>query len=288
MKTRFLYDPDVTQRLLESSNSSSSRDTTGIADVLSAYLSRTATDRGIDTLRIWKHTTHGGNAVKTVTEFDTNSNFLFPWVAVDVTDLCPVSNRDLPVVREKVDRALRCLEIGCSVPRSFFGAFTFRFAVRSEPQRPRSISSCSFGKYPGLTLLINVQQDRIDSPMLIDAVVHEAIHAAIYVIESLGEPLVSEPFPPEVKVQSPWSGNALYIDQFAQACFVWWGLANLWRRFFSDDETISKRANELLAVASAGFAHDPIKCLLTGEAKNWITKEGQAALWKIREMTAIT
>ena len=147
MKTRFLYDPDVTQRLLESSNSSSSRDTSGIADVLSVYLSRTATDRGIDTLRIWKHTTHEGNAVKTVTEFDTGSNFRFPWVAVDVTDLCPVSNRDLPVVREKVERALRCLEIGCSVPRSFFGAFTFRFAVRSEPQRPRSFSSCSFGKY---------------------------------------------------------------------------------------------------------------------------------------------
>ena len=66
------------------------------------------------------------------------------------------------------------------------------------------------------------------------------------------------------------------------------GIGELVAAFFSDDETISKRANELLAVASAGFAHDPIKCLLTGEAKNWITKEGQAALWKIREMTAIT
>jgi hypothetical protein len=179
LQTRVLYDPDVARRLLGRLASSSPCDTPGIAAVLLTYLSQTDADRGVEVLCTWKHTTDNDTAVKTITEFDTVGNFVFPWITTDVTALCPVSNRDLAIVREKVDQALRCLGNVCSLPRSFFGAFTFRFAVRSEPGRPHSFSSCSFGKHPGLTLLINAQQERIDIPMLIDALVHEAIHAAI-------------------------------------------------------------------------------------------------------------
>lgn len=210
---------------------------------------------------------------------DLACKFEFPWITADTTALDDLGQHECSVVLDKISESMVFLAKEDSIAFRFFLGFTFYLALRSEPSRPESFSSCSFGKYPGLVLLLNAHASRIDKFRIVDALVHEAIHGAIYVIESLGEPLVHEEFPTSVKIKSPWSSRPLQIDQFAQACFVWWGLYNLWRKLAKTHE--NSRIHELLQASEIGFHRDPINLLLTEEASEWISPSGIDALKRI-------
>ena len=138
----------------------------------------------------------------------------------------------------------------------FVERMTSRIVLRSDVVHPNSFASGSFRDHAGLTLIANPQALGGYTMRLIDALVHESVHAAIYMFESLNYPLCQ---PAEFKVQSGWSGRNLTLDQYVQACFVWWGLLNLWYSWLPHNKESS--ASELYERAARGFHTYPVSAL---------------------------
>src|SRR5262249_29643868 len=105
---------------------------------------------------------------------------------------------------------------------------TRQLAVREEAGRLDRFTSGSFVEYPGLTLCTYPRAGEVDAGTLVDALVHETIHAALYLYEALHEPLLGDRRSADLPIRSPWSGRVLACSQFVQACFVWFGLMRLW------------------------------------------------------------
>jgi hypothetical protein len=152
--------------------------------------------------------------------------------------------------------------------------------LRADKDRSKGFTSSSFRHHAGLTLLANPHIALCDPLKILDSLVHEAIHALIYLYEPLNSDLCSIR-PRDFRIASPWSGRALNVDQYVQACFVWWGLLNLWRGWrgpFSD------RANQLLERAELGFKDHPVTSLLKHAGSSWLTRDATLALLEIERL----
>lgn len=119
------------------------------------------------------------------------------------------------------------------------------------------VGSSSQYSLPGQVLL----RSSATSPEaeIASALVHEAIHQVLFVLES-GERFVNEKALPaaHMKIVSPWSGRQLKIHSYFHACFVWYGLVTFWRRALSSPslaaDSIGKHAMEAqLNEALRGF-----------------------------------
>lgn len=94
------------------------------------------------------------------------------------------------------------------------------------PLKVRSgAGSTSERSFPGRVLLQGVETCTLAN--LASALVHEAIHQFLYLLEYEGTFVLREP---EGGVRSPWSGRSLPLHSFFHACFVWYGLANFWHQ----------------------------------------------------------
>ena len=90
--------------------------------------------------------------------------------------------------------------------------------------------------------------------MIADAIVHEAIHALLYMQEQK-KPWVHDPdlYGPAVRTLSPWSGNPLPLRPFMQAAFVWYGLLQFWTRALARGAFSPACARQRMAQAASGF-----------------------------------
>jgi hypothetical protein len=110
-----------------------------------------------------------------------------------------------------------------------FDAFTKVLVIRRDLVQG-SFSSGSSGQYTGRSVLVNPQQEFVTPGLLGDAMVHEAIHSVLYMLERI-KPWVADDelyLGSSARVVSPWSGRRLRLRPFLQACFVWFGLLNFW------------------------------------------------------------
>lgn len=135
--------------------------------------------------------------------------------------------------REAVARVVRALDVvesACEPARAMLDAcvrVVVLDRVPAEPDRRRSFSARIL---PGMAVLQNVHS-RVWSPeWLMDALLHEGIHALLYKVH-MNEPLyTTDRSLPGITVVSPWSGQSLAIRTFTHACFVWFGLWKFWKQ----------------------------------------------------------
>lgn len=96
----------------------------------------------------------------------------------------------------------------------------------------------------------------VDDSEIADGLVHESIHALLYMEEARQGWITDRALDVADRVVlSPWSGNMISIRSFLQACFVWYGLASFWAKVL--DRAPSSpftSAPRLLARAVKGFA----------------------------------
>ncbi|MFJ9696303.1 aKG-HExxH-type peptide beta-hydroxylase [Kitasatospora sp. NPDC101183] len=91
----------------------------------------------------------------------------------------------------------------------------------------RTPSSSSWPSLPGYIRLWNA--DRGDLGWLMDAVLHEAVHGLLYMVEEQESWFTDPAAPWASSMRSPWSGRDLPLHSFVQACFVWFALVCFWR-----------------------------------------------------------
>jgi len=133
---------------------------------------------------------------------------------------------------------------------AFVVRFTKVLIVQEDHAEP--FSSGSNGDYVGRTVISN--PDEAAEADLADAIVHEAIHSLLYMQEEQ-QPWIFHPnlFEPTPRVVSPWSGRKLPLRPYLQACFVWYGLLNLWASACQKKVFETERSHFLFKRAAVGF-----------------------------------
>lgn len=155
------------------------------------------------------------------------------------------------------------------------GAFVRRFtrvANLVTDEAGERFSSGSMNQFTGRSIFWNAHLPSVTVAMLAEALVHEAIHAYLYMHEAVDawfdgdvhDALVEQRF------ESPWTGAMLKLEPFVQAPFVWFGLAGFWaaaaRSAAFEHATVQRHA----VAACAGFLRGPLAprlgCALGGVA----------------------
>jgi hypothetical protein len=141
-------------------------------------------------------------------------------------------------------------------------ALTKVLVLRIDPRR--SFSSGSTGLYVGRTVLGNPHAPGVTAPEVAEALVHEAIHSALYMLEWEQPWVPVELYTNDQRVLSPWSGRLLPVRPFLQACFVWFGLANFWAAALKRG-VVPLQAQVHLTAAIAGFLRRPLLDQMNGD-----------------------
>jgi HEXXH motif-containing protein len=126
-----------------------------------------------------------------------------------------------------------------------------RTIVLQHHKEPRHFSSFSSDYFVGRTNIC-FGAERCDVHRFADALVHESIHAPLFLI-AREFPFVRPDVDPAYKIKSPWTGRMLPADSFAHAIFVWLGLRQFWRKAAATDVFVASRVEADLTIASAGF-----------------------------------
>jgi hypothetical protein len=184
--------------------------------------------------------------------------------------------------RDRIAAACSVLRREAAAAFEFVKALTLRIAIRSRLDKPFWHLSGSLTEYPGLTLAVNPWSARFDSAQVIENLVHENIHHAISLYEPLRHDL-TEGLPPGRTLRSFWTGNELPAHTFVEACFVWWGLYNLWSSWPADSEIPASRIAAHREKARKGFESRPGHSLITAVGVSQLPGNTVAALLRIDE-----
>jgi hypothetical protein len=156
---------------------------------------------------------------------------------------------DLDVVVRRLQLVAEALsEVGEPVT-SFVRIFNQVIILRPQPEFS-SFSSGSNGHYPGRTVLANAHLDSIGPMEIAEALVHEGVHALLY-MEQYPNRWVTEPT--SEQVVSPWTGRHLSLRQFLEACFVWSALVHFWSLALNRSSLLRQAAPRMLARSVRGF-----------------------------------
>jgi hypothetical protein len=119
---------------------------------------------------------------------------------------------------------------------------------------PSQFSSGSSGQFVGRTVIANAHLEKITAIELSEALVHEAIHAVLYMAEQQ-RPWVLDPdlYAGPARIASPWTHNPLPLRPYLQACFVWYGLACYLTGLLQAEGTNDILIKQRLEIALSGF-----------------------------------
>jgi hypothetical protein len=99
--------------------------------------------------------------------------------------------------------------------------------LRKDPLKQVRFGSYSTNQFIGRTVLFNPHLGGVAD--LANALVHEAIHDLLYMLE-IQHPFVRSRAIEKFQVVSPWTGTSLAIHAYLHACLVWFGLWEFWRQ----------------------------------------------------------
>lgn len=97
---------------------------------------------------------------------------------------------------------------------------------------------------------------------LASALVHEAMHQVLYILEWGGPFIIEDPDIRAARAKSEWTGRDLPLHSHIHACFIWYGLSNFWARARSSEAFDAIDVERQLARSMAGFRdRNPIEFL---------------------------
>lgn len=133
-----------------------------------------------------------------------------------------------------------------------YKAFIHVIQPRVAPQQP-GFTSSSCNAHLGRVVLLNAKvPDPVDTPMLVNAMVHEAVHSFLYALEQ-EEAFIPNPSGAHgITLVSPWTGGTLSLHSYVHACFVWFALAHFWHAFALQGHNAAQ-ARPYVEKATRGF-----------------------------------
>lgn len=141
----------------------------------------------------------------------------------------------------------------------FVAIFNKVLIPQRDTDAPEMFSSGSQGQYVGRSVLGNPHLAKVDAADIADAIIHEGIHALLYMQEQR-RPWVLDPslYEHVHRTHSPWTGNPLPLRPYMQASFVWYGLLNFWCMALGSDAFPAARVRARISQAALGFLGAPL------------------------------
>lgn len=173
----------------------------------------------------------------------------------------PSPGPDMDGVLRHVEHAMGLLNQGCAAAASFVCRTMRRLVLKLDVNRPGFASNSPQGLV-GLAVLRNGQLPIVDDVVVAEALVHEAIHGFVGMSEAIGlasrRPedrwLADDRFYEGTSCTvSPWTGTPLDLPTYLHACFVWWGLLQLWAALSGSGLFDERRTRSRLVRAARGF-----------------------------------
>lgn len=159
---------------------------------------------------------------------DYNAPWKLPTMDRGGSDLSFLTPAQIDCVVEKVKLAFNAVDAVSREISEFVSAYLRVIVIRAELSCSNVFSSSSFLSLPGLCLLCNAHLDTVTVPRLQEALVHEAIHCFLFLIEELQKPLLRNPCWHDEMVNSPWTGTEIGLHSFVHASAVWYGMRRFW------------------------------------------------------------
>jgi hypothetical protein len=171
----------------------------------------------------------------------------------------PFDASEMSLVVDRLNQACEGIRGTCPSVLDFVLTFNKVLISVKDAAAPEQFSSGSTTQYVGRTFITNPHVRSVDIADLAEALVHEGIHALLF-MEELRHPWgdIPELRDGVRRLDSPWTGNALSLSSYLQACFVWYGLAHFWAL------AMGERAFELAGIkrrlirAACGFLRSPL------------------------------
>jgi hypothetical protein len=189
------------------------------------------------------------------------------------------SELETSAARDKLEQAWALLRQVSPLAHQLVGDLTQVVCVRTALEDPRC-TAASDATTIGVVHFNNAHLPRKLPCEVASELVHETIRQAMFRWE-LRHPLLADRHVATAKVRSPWMGEVLDVHAMLRACFVWYGVANLWRLPSAPDELAVLR---LRRAAEAGFAQRPLERL--GRHRHALSVELQAAIEEMTEDVA--
>jgi len=208
----------------------------------------------------------------------TNPEFE-PDPADDEVQFHPLSNDIRPMVIDQMTTAWQQISATSTLVADFVGKFVQVIVLRSDNERKAFSGGSSHGCI-GRVVIGNPHLDFVSDVRLADALVHEAIHALLY-MQLYRAPWGTShgAYAPDVRVVSPWTGAALPVTSFLQACFVWYGLLHFWS--LAHEAKTFRGAQEVrgrMDLALAGFVGPPLLDELSNEDRKIVNDDVSSAI----------
>ncbi|MGJ4918747.1 aKG-HExxH-type peptide beta-hydroxylase [Bradyrhizobium sp. HKCCYLRH2060] len=177
----------------------------------------------------------------------------------------PFSDSEIDRLHDLLRRSRAALErTEAGLPR-FVARFNIALILQKDPESPASFSSGSNGYYIGRTFLANPHLPEIDESHVADALVHEGIHALLYMQEQEQPWFLDSTAKGSLpRITSPWSGSRLPFPSFLQACFVWYGLLHFWSRAMQSGAFEQGVAIKRIQLCLRGFCKQPLLDSIAG------------------------
>jgi len=189
----------------------------------------------------------------------------------------PLAGTERKMVLERMNKVSRGIAATSDVVKYFVVEFTKVLVLQKD--ETQGFSSGSEGRYVGRSTIGNPQLPGVDELELAEAVVHEAIHSLLYMQEHYQPWALSESlYSLEQKVVSPWTGTALPVRPFLQACFVWYGVLNFWSRAALAGTFSQRMVLARINKAASGFLKGPLLSLLEKEDRDATSQEVKDAI----------
>src|SRR5262249_13716113 len=129
----------------------------------------------------------------------TNVSLAIPFVAL--------TPEEMQGSIQKIETALEGVAKTRGQVYEMVSSFTRVIVLRKTSTSPKSFMSWSSSYYIGRTCLVNAEGDWIDVVQLADALVHEAIHSFLFILEEKHPLIEDHAAANSIRVTSPWTGR---------------------------------------------------------------------------------
>lgn len=206
-----------------------------------------------DHLQFSEHRVFGAPRLSNGIPVDHVSPFAMRRIGLKTTEYVAFAEEELRATLSKLEVALAGIATASPQAAALVHEFTRVLVLRKDPADAHGFGSFSTERLIGRMAFANAHEHFADPARLANGLVHEAIHAMLYIVEERAHFMVDRASAEHVTVQSPWSGRWLEVHSFLHACLVWFGLWTFWRQAEDTGAFPQARAMQLRDAAHAGF-----------------------------------
>jgi hypothetical protein len=193
----------------------------------------------------------------------------------------PLNDTHLELAFKLLSQAGNGIAAASPAASAFTGQFIKVLVLQSDDEES-IFAAYSTQQYPGRAVIANPQL--VDATQIAEAIVHEAIHALLYMLLQTYPWGIDDPlYDDKPKVTSPWSGRNLPVSTFLHACFVWYGLLHFWSRALTTPEFPVTRVRGRMSRAALGFVGRPLLELVNDADRDRISAPIRIAIQGLQD-----